>query len=439
MPVGPSGVAVKFVNANSFALAAPSVGSKNVDAARKFLKYIVTGERLEKFSLTAYPHLIPPLKGVQEKVIKAGAAEVLNGREDIGRLAFDTSNSLDFESEAGAVFKDGKVIRSGVVNPYIGSIVARGVPAEVVQRVVIQGEDPAKAAAGPGANEAHRRRAQEVAVAPQFQHPRRMTRTPFPRRIFHDPRSGGSGGRVSARTRQVPARATMIDSYYAPAVAAGIRFQFDPEMKIHVAHALMLAERKIVDRSEIAQILATLLELRQSGVSALTIDYEQEDLYSYIERFLVERLGLATGGRLHTGRSRNDMHTTSWRLALRARLLDLLKTVLRLRRTLLDLAEMHIDTVMPGYTHTQHAQPISFGYYLLSAADLVERDFRRLASALSCCDRSPLGSGALSTTGFPIDREMTSRLLGFSGLVEVGYDGVAIRDDVHEAVGGLRS
>jgi|UPI0004AF3484 ABC-type glycerol-3-phosphate transport system substrate-binding protein len=147
MPMGPSGVAVKFVNANSFALAAPSVGSKNVDAARKFLKYIVTGERLEKFSLTAYPHLIPPLKGVQEKVIKAGAAEVLNGREDIGRLAFDTSNSLDFESEAGAVFKDGKVIRSGVVNPYIGSIVARGVPAEVVQRVVIQGEDPAKAAA----------------------------------------------------------------------------------------------------------------------------------------------------------------------------------------------------------------------------------------------------------------------------------------------------
>ncbi len=138
---------MKFVNANSFALASPTVGSKNVDAARKFLKFIVTGERLERFSLTAYPHLIPPLKGVQEKVIKAGAVEDLGGREDMGRLAFDTSNSLDFESEAGAIFKDGKVIRSGVVNPYIGSIVARGIPAEVVQRVVLQGEDPAKAAA----------------------------------------------------------------------------------------------------------------------------------------------------------------------------------------------------------------------------------------------------------------------------------------------------
>ncbi len=243
---------------------------------------------------------------------------------------------------------------------------------------------------------------------------------------------------VSLRERvKSPPAETMVESYYAPAVAAGIRFQFEPELKIHLAHALMLAERKIVDRSDVAQIVATLMALRQTGVSALTIDYRQEDLYSYIERFLVERLGPATGGRLHTGRSRNDMHTTSWRLALRARILDLMNVVLRLRNTLLDLTEKHIDTVMPGYTHTQHAQPISFGYYLLSAADLVERDFRRLVGALSCCDRSPLGSGALSTTGFPIDRDMTSRLLGFAGLVEIGYDGVAIRDDVHETVAAV--
>jgi ABC-type glycerol-3-phosphate transport system substrate-binding protein len=145
-PVGPSGAAVKFANANSFALASPAVGAKNVDAARKFLEFITTGERLKEFSLTAYPHLIPPLKSVQEDVIKAGAVQ-LGGREDIGRAAFDTSNALDFESEAGAVFKDGKVVRSGVVNPYIGAIIARNIPAEVVQRVVLQGEDPAKAAA----------------------------------------------------------------------------------------------------------------------------------------------------------------------------------------------------------------------------------------------------------------------------------------------------
>jgi ABC-type glycerol-3-phosphate transport system substrate-binding protein len=146
-PVGPSGVGVKFVNSNSFALSSEAVGAKNIDAARKFLKFIVSGDQLKDFSLTVHPHLIPPLKDVQEAVIKAGAAARLSGREDISRASFDTSNSLDFESEAGAQFKDGKVIRSGVINPYIGSIVARDIPAQVVQRVVLQGEDPAKAAA----------------------------------------------------------------------------------------------------------------------------------------------------------------------------------------------------------------------------------------------------------------------------------------------------
>ncbi|OSQ36014.1 hypothetical protein TMES_19560 [Thalassospira mesophila] len=146
LPAGPSGVGVKFVNANSFALSSEAVGAKNIDAARKFLKFIVSGDRLKEFSLTVHPHLIPPLKDVQEEVIKDGAAS-LKGREEIARIAFDTSNSLDFESEAGAQFKDGKVIRSGVINPYIGSIVARGIPAEVVQRVVFQDETPEDAAA----------------------------------------------------------------------------------------------------------------------------------------------------------------------------------------------------------------------------------------------------------------------------------------------------
>ncbi|MEZ2131013.1 MULTISPECIES: argininosuccinate lyase [unclassified Sinorhizobium] len=238
------------------------------------------------------------------------------------------------------------------------------------------------------------------------------------------------------RVKSPPAQA-MVDSYFGPAVAAGIRFQFEPEMRIHLAHAVMLAECGIVKRDDIARIIAVLLELKQLGVHALTIDYLQEDLYSYIERYIVEKLGPETGGRLHTGRSRNDLHTTSWRLALRGSLLNLLDVVAQLRRTLLNLAERHTDTVMPGYTHTQHAQPISFGYYLLSAADLVERDFGRLMHALACCDRSPLGSGALSTTGFPIDREMTAKLLGFARLVEVAYDGVAIRDDLQESAAAL--
>lgn len=238
------------------------------------------------------------------------------------------------------------------------------------------------------------------------------------------------------RVKSPPAQA-MVDSYFGPAVAAGIRFQFEPEMRIHIAHAVMLAECGIVSRQDIARILVVLTDLQQTGVKALTIDYQQEDLYSYIERYIVEKLGPETGGRLHTGRSRNDLHTTSWRLALRASLLNLLDAVSKIRHTLLDLSEKHVETVMPGYTHTQHAQPISFGYYLLAAADLIERDYGRLMHALACCDRSPLGSGALSTTGFPINREMTAGFLGFARLVEVGYDGVSIRDDLQEAAAAL--
>lgn len=145
-PAGPSGVGVKFVNANGFALASEVVGAENIDAAKEFLKFIVTGEQQKNFSLTAFPHLIPPRPDVQEAVIDEGV-EDFGGREEVAREAFDTSNGLDFESEAGARFEDGKVIRSGVTNPYIGAIVARGIPAEVLQRVVLQGEDPAAAAA----------------------------------------------------------------------------------------------------------------------------------------------------------------------------------------------------------------------------------------------------------------------------------------------------
>ncbi|MCI5076557.1 sugar ABC transporter substrate-binding protein [Oricola sp.] len=146
LPAGPSGAAVKFVNANGFALSSEAVGSKNVEAARKFLEFIATGDRLAKFSMTAFPHLIPPIKDVQQQVNAMGTPK-LGGRAEFADLAFDTSNSLDFDSEAGATFADGKAIRSGVINPYIGPIVARHIPAEVVQRVVLIGEDPAAAAA----------------------------------------------------------------------------------------------------------------------------------------------------------------------------------------------------------------------------------------------------------------------------------------------------
>ncbi len=243
---------------------------------------------------------------------------------------------------------------------------------------------------------------------------------------------------VSLRHRvKAPPGQDMVDAYFAPAVEAGIKYAFQHEMHIHLAHALMLERQGIVKRGDVSRILRTLLDLQEAGPAALDIDYQQEDLYSYVESFIVKQLGHDVGGRLHTARSRNDLHTTSWRLALRERLLGLLDSLNQLRATELRLADEHAETVMPGYTHTQHAQPITYGYYLLSAAELLGRDFTRVKGALDHCNGCPLGAGALTTTGFPIDRDLVRDWLGFPALVEIAYDGVSSRDDVHEAAASL--
>ncbi|HEY8370974.1 MAG TPA: argininosuccinate lyase [Thermodesulfobacteriota bacterium] len=236
---------------------------------------------------------------------------------------------------------------------------------------------------------------------------------------------------------KLPPSELFVESYYRPAVGRSFQYLFEVETWIHLAHALMLGRRRIVSRGDVRRILEALLELSEAGPEALEVDFTQEDLYSYVERWLVRRLGPEVGGRLHTGRSRNDLHTTSWRMALRASVLETLSALADLRETVIRLAGKHLDTVMPGYTHTQHAQPITLAYYLLSVADLLARDHRRLRAALTETDRCPLGSGALTTTAFPIDRVWTARALGFAGVVEVGYDGVSARDDVHQTCAAL--
>ncbi len=243
---------------------------------------------------------------------------------------------------------------------------------------------------------------------------------------------------VSLRERvKAPPAQVMVDAYYAPSLENALKYTMDAELRIHLAHGLMLVRQGIVARGDMARILALLLELQRVGPAVLAIDYTQEDLYSYVERHLVTKLGAEVGGRLHTGRSRNDLHTTSWRMALRERLLVVAGVLLDLRATVLEMAGAHTETVMPGYTHSQHAQPITLGYYLLSLGDLLGRDFVRLHAALAQTDRCTLGAGALATTGFPIDRNFTAERLGFAGLAEVAYDGVSVRDDAHEAVAAL--
>jgi argininosuccinate lyase len=240
------------------------------------------------------------------------------------------------------------------------------------------------------------------------------------------------GHEVSVRERiKASPSALLVESYFAPNLARALAHGFDIEIWCHLAHALMLERQGILAAGDAAQIRAALLALTPE---MLAIDGRQEDLYSYMERHLTRTLGPATGGRLHTGRSRNDLHATTARMILRARLLDVLGGLAGLRRAVLAQAAAHAGTVMPGYTHWQHAQPITLGYYLLAFADGLARDHARCLAAFHRANLSPLGAGALATTAFPLDRDLTARLLGFAGLVEVAYDAVASRDDAHEAV-----
>jgi argininosuccinate lyase len=241
-------------------------------------------------------------------------------------------------------------------------------------------------------------------------------------------------GEVSIRERvKLPPAATMIESYFKPKIAREFALQFDLEIWIHLAHAAMLARQDIIRRDDARKIVRVLLELCEQGPDALRVDYTLEDLYSYIERHLTATLGPEIGGRLHTGRSRNDLHVTTWRMTLRGLMLDVLQSLVTLRRSVIELAGRYGDTVMPGYTHWQHAQPVTFGYYLLAFADVLQRDFHRCVGAYRHTNRSPLGAGALTTTAFPLDRLYTAEALGFDGLAEIAYDAVASRDDAHEA------
>lgn len=225
----------------------------------------------------------------------------------------------------------------------------------------------------------------------------------------------------------------MVKYVIGPKIEEQFELLFEPQIQIHLAHCLMLERCGIIATDVARQLANELLALRDAGAGTLERNIAFEDLYTHIEHFLIERLGPDVAGRLHTGRSRNDLGVTVWRMVLRDWLLDVRTSLLHFWRTLLDLAERYATAVMPGYTHSQHAQPITLGYYFAAFADVIERDVRRLEAAFATNNKNPLGAAALTTTGFPIDRALTTHWLGFDGLVENGYDAVASRDDAEEA------
>ena len=206
-----------------------------------------------------------------------------------------------------------------------------------------------------------------------------------------------------------------------------------PLMAIHRAHLVMLAERDIVSAADARAIRAALDAISPAEVRQAAFDGTCEDLYFYIDHLLAANCGDETAGRLHTARSRNDIDMTMYRMRQRELVLDLLGGVHALRGALIDLAAAHRETILAVHTHTQPAQPTTVAHYLLAAIEQFERDSRRLRAAYETTNRCPLGACAITGTGFPIDRHLTSDLLGFSAPTGNTYGSIATVDYLLES------
>lgn len=220
----------------------------------------------------------------------------------------------------------------------------------------------------------------------------------------------------------------VLEHIYRPRLAGEMLITFPWYDALNTAHFLMLAKQGILTPEQAKVIAGGLRRLSEEGVEGITPDPALEDSYFNIEARLIELIGADAGGRLHIARSRNDLSAALDRLRAREILLDLLDASAKLRRTLIERGQEFSDVVMPGYTHLQPAQPITFGYYLTGLASALQRDAERMLDLWKRLNLSPMGAAALATTTFPIDRPMVAELLGFDGVLEHGLDCVASRD-----------
>lgn len=201
---------------------------------------------------------------------------------------------------------------------------------------------------------------------------------------------------------------------------------FEADVYVDMAHTLMLYEQGIISEDDCSKILSGLLQIKEEGME--TLDFSYEDIHISLESRLIDLIGEEAGGRMHSGRSRNDEVATCIRFALRGELLSLLEDLMKLETTLTTLASDHINTLMPGFTHLQHAQPTTFAHHLAAHADAFERDIARVMSAYQRVNICPLGSAAFASTGFPINRYVTAERLGFSNPMTNSMDAVSSRD-----------
>jgi argininosuccinate lyase len=208
---------------------------------------------------------------------------------------------------------------------------------------------------------------------------------------------------------------------------------FEADVAVDRAHVVMLAEQGIVDEADAGAILDALAAIEEAGHGALP---DGEDVHEAIEAAVIDRVG-PDGGRMHTARSRNDEVAACIRYRLREDVLAALSGLAGLREVLLEQADAHAETIMPGYTHLQPAQPTTVAHWLLSYEAAAERDTQRLLGAYERINQSPLGAAAFAGTTFDVDRERTAELLGFDGVMSNSMDAVSARDFLVETVSAL--
>lgn len=221
----------------------------------------------------------------------------------------------------------------------------------------------------------------------------------------------------------------------------GASISFDQELveqdlEGSIAHASMLAKCGIISANEAEQIITGLQLLKEKAKNdELEFSAKLEDIHLNLEHHLTEMIG-PTGGKLHTARSRNDQVATDMHLYLRDEVAEIIELITDFQKALVEQAEQHIETLMPGYTHLQRAQPISFAHHLMAYYWMLDRDKQRYCDSIKRINLSPLGAGALAGTTFPIDRMFTAEKLGFDGIYENSLDAVSDRDFILEFLSG---
>lgn len=258
---------------------------------------------------------------------------------------------------------------------------------------------------------------------------RRKAITTLTRKTGANPSGKLWAGRFRGRTHELVERFTSSLSFDRRLYAHDIRGS--------IAHCRTLERAGVLSRREATTLISGLERVRaEFAEDRFTFRPEDEDIHMAVERRLTEMIG-PLGGKLHTGRSRNDQVALDMRLYLRDALASLLDNILRVEQALVFQARHHLDVIMPGYTHLQRAQPILLAHHFLAYVEMLERDKGRVRDALKRLDIMPLGSGALAGTNYPIDRAYTARLLGFPRVTDNSLDAVSDRDFVVEALSAL--